>query len=770
MLTTVAMVLSGCLSPNWRITGQVDLVQTDRYGDATSQYDAEHEDRIFITKGDTISIQLSSVYVHQSKGIGGREFLVYAEIYDKQPDDREQLVKVLFKESNQADGFVLNMSERLMFGPIVFTGRPIRIRLFVIELDKEENEITAEIIKQSARVAAAFQPSLAPFTGLATTMGDLFSTLNQDDIELQFDMTLYPHTHSAGPHLRTGSIALIKTENPRRPTRFTSALGGLLTKSMKEDLLNRPESWTPASDREMRDEFGRPVSRQVEDFAELFMYDHAAVGHPLRSSRDVYAWNVLRVMGGRLWLQTVAFELLSDAEEKNRRFGLSDERMGSSEQHRPTNVRFREYKMGGVDFQELIMPTGEKYRLGQRTLYREKTHAVITFSRGGEPVERSLFEELSLADRETLNQALQPAVTSERINEILGRLGDELVKVAEHRRTVRQANAKVGRTNRLTGGFPAAFLKQLATVAGVPQLGVVFDTLGSSEKARNESILEVVGSMVEGFPYTGADAANPEVIDLLRNLTEEYFAPNRSALAPGGDGTFQFVPATSPLRIVPLNPTINIRSQSPEKFQVLRFDESIGGYKAASASEFFFALQGQGPATSGAHSTIARNEGTASVSEAGAFSCNYTRVPQTWDVLRVYPRNDLSTFTETTIAFTGACRFQDQVTIADATNSSGKNVVLTPGAVAQAEWLKRGAEIKLSATVEGVDGSPLRGAHAEVRWEVVEPASRRGPISGSTLVLPNPEPSPKVPFKVVLRAVSAIDRTVTREVHILVAP
>src|SRR5688500_20133056 len=58
---------------------------------------------------------LSSVFVKHAKETAGSEYLVYAEAYDIQPDDRQRLVKVLFKENNQAAGYLIHQSDRIIF-------------------------------------------------------------------------------------------------------------------------------------------------------------------------------------------------------------------------------------------------------------------------------------------------------------------------------------------------------------------------------------------------------------------------------------------------------------------------------------------------------------------------------------------------------------------------------------------------------------------------------------------------------------------------------
>ncbi len=510
------LLLASCVpdaqSPNYWITGQVDTLRAGSGLEYLGEKD--HEERIQLTKGDVFSVRLDSVYVRESREIAGSEFLVYVEVFDVQPDDRQRLTRVLFKEVNQSAGFLINFRNRLAFGPIQYNGHPIRIRLFVVELDRQENEIASAIIREAIQIAGAFAPGLGIFAPTVSSAGDLILLLNQDDRELTADFTLYPATHSHGPHLETGKYVIIKTENPLR-------YKGIF----RNGLHNRANYDTD----QVRDEYGHLVAASPEDYTGLFRFFSADErNHPLYSDGNpITAWAALRALGDRLWLQWTILE--------HKDHGIVLDEAGTCRQ--PTNgeYKIRTYRYEGNDHQELSAVRGDRrdatYRLKKRVEYREKSYAILTVSRGGEPVERGLFEELSDADLKLLEASLQPDVTPQLIQQRVEALSSALVKLAESRRVVAEVNRTTGGDSqvRQTAQFPLAFLSRLV------------EPTTKENQLRNESILEIVRSMVTNFPYTLDAALKADVIATLQQLTDKHFTPNlRSNGKP--TGTFTFVP------------------------------------------------------------------------------------------------------------------------------------------------------------------------------------------------------------------------------------
>ncbi|MHC4956040.1 MAG: hypothetical protein ACYTGZ_19515, partial [Planctomycetota bacterium] len=284
----VAVVACGT---TWKSTGQTDFVRTDMHGDLVVE---QHEIQQFgapITKDESYVIRLDAVYPKKVSEAGGAEFLVYAEIFDR-VGSSEPLVNVVFKENNQADRHILNFRNRTFFGPISFAGHPVRIRLSVVELDKEENQAARAIIDKALNVVGTFQPGTAPYLGAAKTVGNMLFAMGDDEKVIQMDFTLYPASHHMGPYLRTGYYALIKKENPKR---------------FKKNAITGNTWESTSSSTVVLNEVGERVDTSDEDYTRLYAYDK---DDDLASADGIKRVVRLRVIESQIWRQVVALEEL----------------------------------------------------------------------------------------------------------------------------------------------------------------------------------------------------------------------------------------------------------------------------------------------------------------------------------------------------------------------------------------------------------------------------------------------------------------------------
>lgn len=778
------LLSGGCISTNYKITGQVEAVRTDLNGDLTTEEDRrpDHQGNIYITEGDVFSIRMSSVFLRNVKEAGGAEYLVYAEVYDVQPDDRQRLVKVLFKENNQSAGYLVNQRDRLAFGPIKYNGHPIRIRVFVVELDKEENAIASEMIKQAVRTAATFQPQLAPFAGPITGAGDLMLSLNQDDRELAYDFTLYPSTHSEGPYLKTGNIVLLKTENEKR---FTTNSKGVTTASSVQQasapsVSGRGTGARPAGSSSIHtpvtDDYGHRIDVVPEDYVRLFSY--AEDEHPLRRKEidkeratkkgktatlkvtplyepgkekqqakdaevvkitkpSVQPYAVLRVMNSQLWLQTVLLEYIVDTNSPALVL-RSDPRIGLLPEVELDKIGFKvqSYKVGGLSRETLIAPDGQAFTLGQRVQYREKTHAVITISRGGKPHDRALFEELSVADQKVLDNALQPELTSKLVSEKLKNVVDGLVKVAVSRDVVKTVNSQItDDAQRTSPEFPLAYLAQLEE--NPDEDGVI----------KNQSIIEIVGSMVSGLPFSSADAADKSSIMSLKALTAENFS--------GTNGLFKYIsPQRSTGYVVrSVDGVLYVKDPGAHEFAV--YKQEPQGLVKRPASEFLFMLEGSaGPALAGTPSTL----GGSSVDDAGKYKSGHKVVPakDKADVIRIFERaNPTKELGKLEVALSGFVSFNPSPTIR-----------LADGTSATIEWggkreFAPNTQVTLQASLSSTrPGGTLTAPEDLIVWRVISSENKASdPLANNQYTIPVAASSTEV----TLQAASVFDPSVKSE-------
>ena len=170
--------------------------------------------------------------------------LVYAEVHDDGTDNAQTAYRrVLFNGENTPQGVNLGLADRVLYGPAPFKGFPLRIKFFIVELDKDQKKLASDLISAVGTVAATAQPQYATGISVAVQLAQALNALNEDDFELRLDLTLHPLTstvtydvadrtlHEVAPDepvqrqgkevhlatpLRTGSFVILKRELPDR--------------------------------------------------------------------------------------------------------------------------------------------------------------------------------------------------------------------------------------------------------------------------------------------------------------------------------------------------------------------------------------------------------------------------------------------------------------------------------------------------------------------------------------------------------------------------
>ncbi len=179
----------GC---NESITGSPMVFSIDKAGFIRNrdQYLAGH----YITEADVITISLNTLfirYIKQEMALGGNQLLVYSEVYDS-PEDATPYSTIIFNQKYQPQNAVLGVVDRVIYGPVKFKGYPIRIRLYVVELDKKDNELAKRILRSIGEAASTAQPHLSPAVGAGVALGNILCAFNEDDYELRIDITFHP--------------------------------------------------------------------------------------------------------------------------------------------------------------------------------------------------------------------------------------------------------------------------------------------------------------------------------------------------------------------------------------------------------------------------------------------------------------------------------------------------------------------------------------------------------------------------------------------------
>jgi hypothetical protein len=254
LVLSASVAIGGCVTGKARskLTGEPVVYAVDRSTgqildlDVWPSADAAVDPSITpAANADVIMLTLNSLYLKYLADLGSPHVLVYTEVYDDGTDDpTTATTKVLIDLRDQPIGTRPGVLDRVIYGPVKFTGHPLRVRLFVVELDKEDKEQTSKFLKAAGTLSRYAPAEAALPVGVAIEIAEALNQLNEDDYELRLDLTLHPSAASTGAYqtgpdatgaevvlpysregrkytlnapLRTGSYLVLKREIPGRP-------------------------------------------------------------------------------------------------------------------------------------------------------------------------------------------------------------------------------------------------------------------------------------------------------------------------------------------------------------------------------------------------------------------------------------------------------------------------------------------------------------------------------------------------------------------------
>ncbi|MCC2643567.1 MAG: hypothetical protein K0S45_3980 [Nitrospira sp.] len=193
-------------------------------------------------KGEIIALVLNTAFIKYLKETSSPHVLMYVQIFDDGTDNPETAItKVLYNERNSPAGVNLGLADRVLYGPTPFKGFPLRIKLFIVELDKEQKALASKIIDTVGTTAATTKPQAAPAIAVAVAIAKGINAMNEDDFELRFDLTLFPI--STIGKASTGDPTLDRIQEPKqRHDKMVSLVSPLRTGSyaiLKRELEER---------------------------------------------------------------------------------------------------------------------------------------------------------------------------------------------------------------------------------------------------------------------------------------------------------------------------------------------------------------------------------------------------------------------------------------------------------------------------------------------------------------------------------------------------
>lgn len=149
---------------------------------------AFHRDAPIVVTVNSIFLR----YVKERFG-GNPHVLVYSEVYDDGTDNPETAHRrVVYNGESTAQDTLLGVSDRIIYGPAPFKGFPLRIKFFIVELDKQDKSFFSSLLGGLNQFAQVLSVSSAATVGQLLQVGGAINALNSDDFELRFDLTLHP--------------------------------------------------------------------------------------------------------------------------------------------------------------------------------------------------------------------------------------------------------------------------------------------------------------------------------------------------------------------------------------------------------------------------------------------------------------------------------------------------------------------------------------------------------------------------------------------------
>jgi hypothetical protein len=95
---------------------------------------------------------------------------------------------VYYSEDVRESGQSLNLSNLPMYGPVSYSGKPVYMGLFVIEIDGPEVQATGSILRKLADLGSKAYPPSSPVLGALSKVGDAFLQSQQDDSIVDYKM------------------------------------------------------------------------------------------------------------------------------------------------------------------------------------------------------------------------------------------------------------------------------------------------------------------------------------------------------------------------------------------------------------------------------------------------------------------------------------------------------------------------------------------------------------------------------------------------------
>ncbi|MBA5869129.1 MAG: hypothetical protein GDA68_03850 [Nitrospira sp. CR2.1] len=433
-------------------------------------------------KGEIVALVLNTTFIKYLKDVSSPHVLVYAQVFDDGTDNAETAItKVLYNERNSPPDVNLALADRVLYGPTPFKGFPLRIKFFVVELDKEQKELASRIIDTVGTAVAAAKPEAAPAIATAVAIAKGINAMNEDDFELRFDLTLFPI--AATGKASTGSE---RPDVPGEHGKSLAIVSPLRTGSyaiMKRELPERFRAWwrSPTSE----------ISALDMDYSqETFVSDYVGA-----DGKNYQANEVLRYEGGYL------YRIVTDIKESNSQ--------GTKTSVESAVVRPRSGPNRSADV--LLVKD-------QRQRFLDRTYVVLSvvtgLPLGLEPDALRATSERDARQLEKLLDNSSDASLAARIGPEVEALAASLKSTLEQRRIAAEATRRVGRdpSFRTSPDYALFWVQQID-----PLTAADGSVRRRNAEAKNAAILEALAEIIVNLPIL--NPAEEEKMTKLYSLT-----------------------------------------------------------------------------------------------------------------------------------------------------------------------------------------------------------------------------------------------------------
>ncbi len=206
---------------------------------------------LYVEPGESISIVLQQVFLNDASS---GEVAVIAKVYESTKEKGDPFATatqsgriVHFSRGVKKDGQFLNFSSLPIYGPISYSGKPVVLEVFVMELDAIKSPQQQRLMNYLARAGATPQAPSSQVLRLLEGVGETLLENPEDSRIFKFRMVLFPKIEDDllnAAKLRVGNYVFVKQKDekdsiPWNDIRLNKVTGRLVSNGSKQDFVDK---------------------------------------------------------------------------------------------------------------------------------------------------------------------------------------------------------------------------------------------------------------------------------------------------------------------------------------------------------------------------------------------------------------------------------------------------------------------------------------------------------------------------------------------------